>query len=66
MPHNWLLARFRGRTADKFPPDSEIGKVRQRFAETVRVMIGFFVGVVLGAPAFRLFGFYSGSSASRR
>jgi uncharacterized membrane protein YoaK (UPF0700 family) len=52
-----LLDRFRSRTADEFPRQPEIGKVRQRFVETARVMIGFFVGVVLGALAFRLFGF---------
>ena len=52
-----LLARSRSRTADKFLPQHEIGEVRQRLAETVRVMIGFFLGVVLGAPAFQLFGF---------
>jgi uncharacterized membrane protein YoaK (UPF0700 family) len=52
-----LLARFRSGPADKFLPRSEIGKVRQRFSETVRAMIGFLLGVVLGAPAFRLFGF---------
>jgi uncharacterized membrane protein YoaK (UPF0700 family) len=52
-----LLARIRPRTVDKALPQYEIGSVRQRVAETVRVMIGFVVGVVLGASAFRLFGF---------
>jgi uncharacterized membrane protein YoaK (UPF0700 family) len=52
-----LLARSRSRTADKFLPQHEIAEVRQRLAETVRVMIGFFLGVVLGAAAFRLFRF---------
>jgi uncharacterized membrane protein YoaK (UPF0700 family) len=52
-----LLARFRARSADKALPGYEIGSARQRFAGTVRVMIGFVVGVVLGAPAFRVFGF---------
>lgn len=32
-------------------------QVRARFAETFRVMVGFFVGVIVGAPAFRLLGF---------
>jgi uncharacterized membrane protein YoaK (UPF0700 family) len=52
-----ILAGFRAGTADEFLWHSEIGKLRRRFAETARVMIGFFVGVVLGAMAFRLFGF---------
>ena len=52
-----LLARIRAGTADKLLPHDEIGSVRQRFAETARAMAGFVVGVVLGAPAFRLFGF---------
>jgi uncharacterized membrane protein YoaK (UPF0700 family) len=52
-----LLARFRSRNADRFGPHFEIEAVRRRVLETVRVMIGFFLGVVLGAPAFRLFGF---------
>ena len=52
-----LLARMRGMTADKVLPEHEIGTVRRRFADTVRVMVGFFVGVVFGAPAFRLLGF---------
>jgi uncharacterized membrane protein YoaK (UPF0700 family) len=52
-----LLARLRSRTADRFGPHFEIEEVRRRFSETVRVMIGFFMGVVLGAAAFRLFGF---------
>jgi uncharacterized membrane protein YoaK (UPF0700 family) len=52
-----LLARIRTRTASSFLPHSEIGTVTRRLAETTRVMIGFFVGVVLGAPAFHLFGF---------
>jgi uncharacterized membrane protein YoaK (UPF0700 family) len=52
-----LLARIRPRATDKSLPNYEIGAVRQRFGETVRVMTGFVVGVVLGAPAFRLFGF---------
>jgi uncharacterized membrane protein YoaK (UPF0700 family) len=52
-----LLARIRGSAADKSPPNYEIGAVKKRFGDTVRVMTGFVVGVVLGAPAFRLFGF---------
>jgi uncharacterized membrane protein YoaK (UPF0700 family) len=52
-----LLARYRSRTADRFGPHFEIEAVRRRFSETVCVMIGFVMGVVLGAPAFRLFGF---------
>jgi uncharacterized membrane protein YoaK (UPF0700 family) len=52
-----ILAGFRAGTADEFLWHSEIGKLRRRFAETARVMVGFFVGVVLGAMAFRLFGF---------
>jgi uncharacterized membrane protein YoaK (UPF0700 family) len=52
-----LLARIRCRAADKSRPNYEIGTVRQRIGGTVRVMTGFVVGVVLGAPAFRLFGF---------
>jgi uncharacterized membrane protein YoaK (UPF0700 family) len=52
-----LLARYRSGIADRFGPHFEIGAVRRRFSDTVRVMIGFFMGVVLGAPAFRLFGF---------
>jgi uncharacterized membrane protein YoaK (UPF0700 family) len=52
-----LLGRFGGGAADEGLRQSEIGKARQRFVETARVMIGFFVGVVLGALAFRLFGF---------
>jgi uncharacterized membrane protein YoaK (UPF0700 family) len=52
-----LLARIRRRATDKSPPNYEIGAVRQRFGETVRVMAGFVVGVVLGASAFRLFEF---------
>jgi uncharacterized membrane protein YoaK (UPF0700 family) len=52
-----LLAQIRTGAADKVIPEYEIGSVRPRFAETVRVMIGFVAGVVLGAPAFRLFGF---------
>jgi hypothetical protein len=31
--------------------------VKKRLVETAGVMIGFFAGVVLGALAFRLFGF---------
>jgi len=54
-----LLARLRGRAADRFLAQSEIGKVRQRLADTVRVMVAFFVGVLVGAPAFRWFGFAS-------
>jgi uncharacterized membrane protein YoaK (UPF0700 family) len=52
-----LLARFRiaaGAELDRWP---EFEKVKQRLVETTRVMIGFFAGVVLGALAFRLFGF---------
>ena len=52
-----LLARLRTGAPNKFVPDFEVGKTRQRFAETARVMIGFFVGVVLGALAYRQFGF---------
>jgi len=52
-----LLARFRSRTAEKFLPAPDAAEVKQRFAGTMRVMVGFFVGVVLGALAFRLFGF---------
>jgi uncharacterized membrane protein YoaK (UPF0700 family) len=52
-----LLGRFRGGSADEGLLQPETGKVSQRFVETTRVMIGFFAGVVLGAFAFRLFGF---------
>jgi uncharacterized membrane protein YoaK (UPF0700 family) len=52
-----LLARLRTNTANKFVPNFEIGKTRQRFAETARIMVGFFAGVVVGALAYRQFGF---------
>ncbi len=52
-----VLARSRGRTADQLLAQPEIGKIRQRFADTLRVMFGFLAGVFVGAPAFRLFGF---------
>jgi uncharacterized membrane protein YoaK (UPF0700 family) len=52
-----LLGRFRIAAGAEFYRRLEIGKVRQRLVETARVMIGFFAGVVLGASAFRLFGF---------
>jgi uncharacterized membrane protein YoaK (UPF0700 family) len=52
-----LLEQIRAGAADKALPGYEIGSVRRRYLETVRVMIGFVVGVILGAPAFRLFGF---------
>src|SRR6202011_4305262 len=42
-----LLARFRSGAAGDFLRQPEIAKVKQRFAETARVMIGFFAGVVL-------------------
>lgn len=52
-----LLARFRGRAAGEFAFQPETGQMKQRLAETARVMIGFLAGVVLGALASRLFGF---------
>jgi uncharacterized membrane protein YoaK (UPF0700 family) len=52
-----LLGRFRIAAGAECYGQLEIGKVRQRLVETARVMIGFFAGVVLGALAFRLFGF---------
>jgi uncharacterized membrane protein YoaK (UPF0700 family) len=52
-----LLGRFRIAAGAECYRQLEIGKVRQRLVETARVMIGFFAGVVLGALAFRLFGF---------
>jgi uncharacterized membrane protein YoaK (UPF0700 family) len=52
-----MMARFRGMSADQFLSQAEIGKTRQRLGDTVRVMLGFLVGVVVGAPAFRSFGF---------
>jgi hypothetical protein len=51
-----LLGRLRSGAAGEFGDQSEIGKVKQRLAETARVMIGFFAGVVRGALAFRSFG----------
>jgi uncharacterized membrane protein YoaK (UPF0700 family) len=52
-----LLARFRIATGAELYRRPELEKVKQRLVETARVMIGFFAGVVLGALAFRLFGF---------
>ncbi len=52
-----LMARFRRGSAGEFLSQAEIGKARQRLGDTVRVMVGFLVGVVVGAPAFRSFGF---------
>ena len=52
-----LLGRLPIGTAGELSRQPEIGEARQRLAETTRVMIGFFAGVVLGALAFRLFGF---------
>jgi uncharacterized membrane protein YoaK (UPF0700 family) len=53
----FLLGQFRGDAAEERLRQIEIGKARQRVVETARVMIGFFGGVLLGAWAFRLFGF---------
>jgi uncharacterized membrane protein YoaK (UPF0700 family) len=52
-----LLARFRVATGAELYRRPELEKAKQRLVETARVMIGFFAGVVLGALAFRLFGF---------
>jgi uncharacterized membrane protein YoaK (UPF0700 family) len=52
-----LLSRLRANAADAPVPQSELGKTRRRLAETARVMIGFFAGVVPGALAYRQFGF---------
>jgi uncharacterized membrane protein YoaK (UPF0700 family) len=52
-----LLARFRIAAGAELYRRPELEKVKQRLVETARVMIGFFAGVVLGASAFRLFGF---------
>jgi uncharacterized membrane protein YoaK (UPF0700 family) len=52
-----LLARFRVAAGAELYRRPELEKVKQRLVETARVMIGFFAGVVLGALAFRLFGF---------
>jgi uncharacterized membrane protein YoaK (UPF0700 family) len=54
-----LLARFQSRAPDGLLSEPEVEKMTRRFAETARVMIGFFLGVVLGASGFRLFGFIS-------
>jgi uncharacterized membrane protein YoaK (UPF0700 family) len=51
------LGRFRIAEAGEFYRQPEFGKAKQRLVETARVMTGFFAGVVLGALAFRLFGF---------
>jgi uncharacterized membrane protein YoaK (UPF0700 family) len=51
-----LLARVRTKAADQPRSDGEIAKLRQRFAATARVMVGFFVGVMLGAVAYRELG----------
>jgi uncharacterized membrane protein YoaK (UPF0700 family) len=52
-----LLSRLRFTAAAEFYRQPEFGKVRQRLVETARIMSGFFTGVVLGALAFRIFGF---------
>jgi uncharacterized membrane protein YoaK (UPF0700 family) len=52
-----LLARFRVAAGAELYRRPELERVKQRLVETARVMIGFFAGVVLGALAFRLFGF---------
>jgi uncharacterized membrane protein YoaK (UPF0700 family) len=52
-----LREKMRAGAADGILPGYEIESLRQRVAETVRVMSGFVVGVILGAAAFRLFGF---------
>ena len=52
-----LLARVRVAAGAELCRRPELEKVKQRLVETARVMIGFFAGVVLGALAFRLFGF---------
>jgi uncharacterized membrane protein YoaK (UPF0700 family) len=54
-----LLGRLLSGAQGESSRQPEIGKVRQRLVETARVMIGFVAGVVLGALAFRLFGFIS-------
>jgi uncharacterized membrane protein YoaK (UPF0700 family) len=52
-----LLARVRVAAGAELCRRPELEKVKQRLVETARLMIGFFAGVVLGALAFRLFGF---------
>jgi uncharacterized membrane protein YoaK (UPF0700 family) len=52
-----LLGRLRSGAAGEFGQQSEIGMVKQRLVETALVIVGFFAGVVVGAMAFRLFGF---------
>jgi uncharacterized membrane protein YoaK (UPF0700 family) len=51
-----LLARYRTKTADHRRWEAETARLWQRFAETARVVISFFVGVVLGAVAYRRYG----------
>jgi uncharacterized membrane protein YoaK (UPF0700 family) len=40
-------------------PSSQSTAMRTRLADTLRVMVGFFAGVVLGAVAYRRLGFVS-------